>query len=265
LKRAVERQEFFLHYQPLIEIETGRLSGFEALLRWQHPELGLVPPLNFIPSAESTGLIVPIGEWVLQTACRQSCAWTQEGFTPVPMAVNISVRQLHQRGLGETVMRILKETGLAPGFLILEITESAAMHNIEDAIEILGELHGQGVQIVIDDFGSGYSSLSWLRRLPIQALKIDRAFIQHIVDDPADAAIVRAIIAMAHSLNIRVVAEGVETREQLQFLHSLKWTFEGILKCDQAQGFLFSKPLPAEEIHTLLVRQQREDGLIPIG
>jgi diguanylate cyclase (GGDEF)-like protein len=247
LRMATTKKEFIMHYQPIVDLDSGTVAGAEALVRWQHSEKGIIPPLTFIPIAESTGLIVPIGEWVLATACRQNKQWQEAGFSPISIAVNFSVRQLQQKDFVETVLRILEESSLAPQFLVVEITETTAMKNVEHSMKVLNELHEKGVRIYIDDFGTGYSSLNWLKRLPVDALKIDRFFIQHIVDDPNDAAIVKAIIAMAHSMNIRVVAEGIETKAQISCLKSLKGTLDSGLYCDQVQGYLFSRPVPPDE------------------
>ncbi len=238
LRHALERKEFVLYYQPKMNLSTGKTSGMEALLRWNHPEMGLVPPDKFIPIAEETGLIVPIGEWVVRTACAQNRAWQDAGLPPLRVAVNLSARQCRQKDLVETISLILKETGMEPHFLELELTEGVLIENTHTTNSILAELRDLGVQISIDDFGTGYSSLSYLRRLPINTLKIDISFIRDITADPDDGAIATAIIALAHSLRLKVVAEGVETEAQLTFLRD-----QG---CDDIQGFLFSRPLSAE-------------------
>jgi len=244
LRRALERDEFLLHYQPKIDLATGSIGGMEALIRWRHPVKGLVPPLQFIPLAEETGLIVPIGQWVLRTACAQTKAWQAGGLSPLRIAVNLSARQFSQDSLLEDVARVLAETGLEAPLLELEITESMVMRNPAHAVALLDSLKAMGVHLSIDDFGTGYSSLSYLKRFPIDNLKIDRSFIQDLPADGEDAAITRAIIAMAHSLRLTVVAEGVETEKQRTFLHQ-----HG---CNEMQGFLFSKPLSAEDFVTLL-------------
>jgi EAL domain-containing protein (putative c-di-GMP-specific phosphodiesterase class I) len=220
----------------------------EALLRWHHPELGLVQPIEFIPLAEDTGMIVPIGEWVLRTACAQSKSWQGAGFAPLSLAVNLSARQFQQRNLSEMVVRILQETGLNAHDLKLELTESSIMKNAESAVRTLGELKAMGVKIAIDDFGTGYSSLGYLKRLPIDTLKIDRSFVRDVTADPDDAALVMAIITLAHNLRLKVVAEGVESEEQLSFLH--------LLRCDEWQGYLCSKPVPVEAFEELLLQEQ---------
>jgi EAL domain-containing protein (putative c-di-GMP-specific phosphodiesterase class I) len=244
LRHALERKELLLHYQPRVDLESGRIIGVEALLRWQYPDLGLVSPSQFVPLAEETGLIIPIGEWVLRTACAQNRLWQSMGFPPMRVAVNLSVRQFEQRNLVETIGRVIKETGLDPNYLELELTEGLIMKNPEITVATLRSLHEMGIQISIDDFGTGYSSLSYLRRFPIHALKIDQSFVRDIITDPDGTVIVTAIILLAHSLKLKVIAEGVETRDQLDFVRSLK--------CHEMQGYLFSKPVPGEEITRLL-------------
>jgi EAL domain-containing protein (putative c-di-GMP-specific phosphodiesterase class I) len=218
--------------------------GMEALVRWQHPELGLVSPSEFIPLAEDTGLIMPIGEWVLHEACAQTKVWQDCGFNKLHVAVNLSPRQFQQPDLVLMIKRLLKETNLDATCLELEVTESSVMKNAESAINTLRELRAMGIRISIDDFGSGYSSLSYLRHLPIDVLKIDQSFVRDMTSDPKDAAIVMAIIQLAHSLQLQVKAEGVETEEQLRFLR--------LLRCDEMQGFLFCKALPVEAFEQLL-------------
>jgi len=244
LRRALERDEFILHYQPKIELHTGRLSGFEALLRWCPDGANPISPAKFIPILEDTGLIVPVGEWVLRTACQQNKLWQEAHLFPVRVAVNLSARQFRDRNLVEVVTRVLADTGLEAHWLELEITESMMMENTEHTMQILQELHAMGVHLSIDDFGTGYSSLAYLKRMPIHTLKIDRSFVQDIIRDKSDAAVVQTIIAMAHNLDLRVVAEGTETAEQVDFLRNQR--------CDETQGFYFSKPLPAAEIRTML-------------
>ncbi len=244
LRRAVERHEFVLHYQAKIEMQSGRITGMEALVRWQPPDKPLVPPAQFIPLAEETGLIVPIGEWVLKTACARNKSWQDRGLPPLRVAVNLSPRQFAHEQLLQDVARILAETGLDPTTLEFEITESMVMHNPQHAVKLLNELKAMGIHLSIDDFGTGYSSLSYLKRFPIDSVKIDRSFIRDIPDDPDDAAITQAIIAMAHGLRLTVIAEGVETNGQVRFLRD-----HG---CDEIQGYYFSKPLPeAEFLHLL--------------
>lgn len=243
LHRALERQEFVLYYQPRLDLATGRTAGFEALLRWQQPGKGLVPPADFIPLAEETGLIVPIGTWVLETACRQAVAWQAEGFGPLQMAVNVSARQFNP-ALVETVQRVLQETGLDAASLELEITESVAMSDVASTVRVLDALHDIGVRTSLDDFGTGYSSLACLKRLPLHALKIDKSFVNDLETDSDDAAIVRVIVMLAENMKLRTVAEGVETVTQLDFLRRHE--------CHEVQGYLFSRPLPAMDITPLL-------------
>lgn len=240
LRQALEEGQFVLHYQPQHDLATGELVGVEALLRWNHPERGMIPPADFIPLAEETGLIVPIGDWVLRTACAQSRTWRQAGLPPMRMAVNISPRQFRLANLSSRVQEILQETGLEPNALELEITEGMIMNDLEAAIETMQELGKMGVSLVIDDFGTGYSSLGYLKRFPIAGLKIDRSFVRDVISDTNDAQIATSVIALAHSMNLRVVAEGIETAEQLSFLQE-----KG---CDHGQGFFFNLPCSAEEI-----------------
>jgi diguanylate cyclase (GGDEF)-like protein len=243
LRRAIQNEEFLIHYQPRVSVDSLAITGVEALVRWQHPQFGLVSPSEFIPLAEDTGLIVPIGEWVLRQACEQNRRWQDMGFAPIQMAVNISGRQFHDRDLSQTVVRIVNDSGLAPHHLELELTESSIMQNEEFAANVLTRWRNMGINISIDDFGTGVSSLASLKRLPIGALKIDQSFVRDANTDPDDAAIVMAIITLAHNLRLRVVAEGVETEEQLRFLQ--------LLRCDEIQGYFFSKPLPAEKLVSL--------------
>jgi len=244
LKHALARGELALHYQPKLEIRSGRLMGWEALLRWQSPELGAVNPEEFIPVAEQSGLILPIGDWVLREACRQMRAWQDMGLVAGTMAVNLSTRQFRQMDLAEEISIALRDTGLAPGDLELEITESSIMDSLASAADVLAELERLGIRIAVDDFGTGYSSLSYLKSFSIHGLKIDRSFIHDIPGDDNDTAIVRAIITMASSLGLTVVAEGVETEAQLAYLRANH--------CDQVQGYLFSRPLPPDECVTLM-------------
>jgi diguanylate cyclase (GGDEF)-like protein/PAS domain S-box-containing protein len=244
LKKALERDEFVLYYQPQVEAETGTIVGLEALVRWEHPENGLVSPSEFITIAEETGLIIPIGEWVLQTACEQMQAWQQTGFTPLRISVNLSGRQFKQYDIIKSVQNILDATHLDPRYLELELTESVLMNDVEENISTLRKLKESGLQLSVDDFGTGYSSMSYLKRFPLDTLKIDRCFVKDIMTDPNDAAITKAIIALAKSLNLETIAEGVETEDQFTFLRQ-----QG---CDQIQGYLISRPLPAEEIVVLL-------------
>jgi diguanylate cyclase (GGDEF)-like protein/PAS domain S-box-containing protein len=244
LRWALERKEFRVYYQPQASIDTGLITGMEALVRWQHPELGLVSPAEFIPLAEDTGLIEPIGEWVLRAACEQTRKWQECGFNNLHVAVNLSARQFQQPDLARIIERTLKETGLGASSLEMEVTESSVMKNAETAIGMMRELKAMGIRISIDDFGSGYSSLSYLKKLPIDILKIDQSFVRDMTTDPKDAAIAMAIIQLAHSLQLKVIAEGVETEDQLRFLR--------LLRCDEMQGYLFCRPLPVEAFEQLL-------------
>ncbi len=244
LKHALERKELTLHYQPKLEIRSGRLMGWEALLRWHSPGLGDVSPEEFIPVAEQSGLILAIGDWVLREACRQMRAWQDQGLAAGTMAVNLSTRQFRQTDLAEEISAALADTGLAPGDLELELTESSIMDNLDAAASVLAELEQLGIRIAVDDFGTGYSSLSYLKTFSIHCLKIDRSFIRDIPGDDNDTAIVRTIIALARNLGLIVVAEGVETDAQLAYLRANQ--------CDQVQGFLFSRPLPPGECIKLM-------------
>ncbi|QQZ08763.1 bifunctional diguanylate cyclase/phosphodiesterase [Heyndrickxia vini] len=239
LRKGLERGDFNVHYQPQVDVSFGRIIGVEALIRWNHPDLGNIPPSDFIPIAEETGLIVPIGEWVLYEACRQNKEWQQEGYAPLRVAVNISSRQFQHSNLVEVVQRTLTETGLDPQYLELELTESI-IQDSKHAISTMQKLKDMGIHLSIDDFGTGYSSLSYLKLFPIDTLKIDQSFTKNIFSDTKDAALVHTIINMAHSLDLKVIAEGVETGEQLQFLQQTQ--------CNEAQGYFFSRPISAEEL-----------------
>lgn len=238
LRKALDQHEFEVYYQPQVDIRDGRICGMEALLRWHHPEKGLLLPSDFITVAEDTGLIVPIGEWVLKKACSQNVTWQRRGLNPVSISVNISVSQFRQKHLVETIDRVLKETGMNPRHLELEITESTAMHDVEFTIDTLHRLRDMGVRIAIDDFGTGYSSLSYLRRFPVDSLKIDRSFVRDVLIDVEDAAIVATIIVLAQNLKLKTVVEGVESEAQLRFF--------GQQDCFVMQGYFFSKPVPVE-------------------
>jgi len=243
LLHSVKRGELIVHYQPRIDIRTKDIVGAEALVRWKHPEMGLLDAAQFIPLAEETGFVASIDEWVFRNVCEQVKLWQDAGL-PASVTVNLSARQLQSPQLVAKVSRMFNETGASPESLHLEITESVAMHNIERTAERLKELSEMGVQIYIDDFGTGYSSLNYLKRLPIECLKIDKSFIRDIEDDSDDRTIISAVTAMAHKMRLKVIAEGVETQEQFSFLR-----FAG---CDEVQGFLFSRPLPAENFEELI-------------
>jgi len=251
LRRAVENEEFVIHYQPQIEMESRKIVGAEALVRWQHPKFGLLAPAEFIPMAEDTGLILLLGACVLRTACVEARSWQQAGCADLRIAVNVSARQFQDKNLPDTVVQILKETGLDSASLELELTESSIMQNPESAVKTMTELREMGVKISIDDFGTGYSSLGYLKRLPIDILKLDRSFVNGATTDPDDAALVMAIISLAHNLKLRVIAEGVETEEHVRFLR--------LLKCDGAQGYLFGKPMPADLFRALIGAGDRSD------
>jgi diguanylate cyclase (GGDEF)-like protein len=246
LRRALERQEMVLHYQPIVRADTGAITGAEALVRWQHPALGLLFPSEFIGIAEENGLIVPLGEWVLRTACAQNRAWQDAGFAPIRVAVNLSSRQIRQGTLATTVRAALEAAGLEPRWLGLEITESVLMERQHEAVAALHRLRALGLQLSIDDFGTGYSSLSYLKHFPVDSLKIDRSFVRDLISVPDDAAITSAVIAMAHALELKVVAEGVETHEHLAFLRG-----QG---CDEVQGHLVGRAVPAERFAEFLAR-----------
>jgi diguanylate cyclase (GGDEF)-like protein/PAS domain S-box-containing protein len=248
LRNALERNEFVLHYQPQVDLKTGQIVGMEALIRWKHPELGMVPPVRFISVAEDTGLIVPIGAWVMRTACAQNKAWQDAGLGHLRVAVNLSARQFSATELLPGIEQVLLDTGLDPSCLELELTESLFMSDVTPAVDLLHRMKSLGVKLSIDDFGTGYSSFSYLSRFPIDVLKIDRSFVNDITIDANDAAIVASIIALAHNLRLSVIAEGVETAEQLDYLRH-----QG---CDEMQGYYFSRPLPAQEFEQLL-RQHR--------
>jgi len=252
LRRALDQDEFKLYYQPKLSLQDGRLIGAEALIRWESPEQGMVSPDRFIPFAEEAGLIVPIGEWVLRTACRQNKVWQQAGLPPIPVAVNLSPRQLNQ-SLPDFVAGVLAQSGLAASCLELEITENVVMKDAEKSVATLHALKRLGLQISVDDFGTGYSSLSYLRRFPVDALKIDKSFVRDIARDADSAAIVKAIISLGHILNLRVIAEGVEDEEQYAFLKENA--------CDEVQGYYFGKPMEAE-VFTAWMRRQPQAGQI---
>lgn len=254
LRRALEREEFVLHYQPKLDLRSGEITGAEALIRWCDPARGMIAPADFVPLAEDTGLIVGIGQWALRSACRQLRAWHEAGLPAIGVAVNLSARQLRQETLVATIEAVLSQTGLEAKYLELELTESMVMENFDAALTAIGRLRALGVRVSLDDFGTGYSSLGYLKRFPVASLKIDRSFVRDITTDADDAAIARAVIAMAHSLQLRVVAEGVETHGQLRYLmrHG----------CDEIQGYLLSRPLPAADFARFL-RTAVPAGLVP--
>ncbi|MBF0311286.1 MAG: EAL domain-containing protein [Magnetococcales bacterium] len=245
LREAIHGGQLRLYYQPQVELETGRVIGAEALVRWLHPERGLISPGDFIPVAEETGLIVPMGDWVLRTACEQLASWKALGIPPIRIGVNLSAIQFKRQDLAKKVEDLVRETGIDPQLLDLEITESAIMDDVERAIDILNRISALGIKLSIDDFGTGYSSLSQLRLFPFKTLKIDRSFVLNIGKNPGDAAIVSAIVAMAHSLDQTVIVEGLETKEQLSIMKALR--------CNEMQGFLFSAPVPAEQLTRMLI------------
>jgi diguanylate cyclase (GGDEF)-like protein len=244
LRNAVARSELVLHYQPQVDLRTGRVFALEALVRWRHPKLGIVPPVKFIPMAEATGLIVPIGDWVVREACRQNKAWQDAGLPPIVVGVNVSARQFREKNLVARVASVLKESGLEAKYLELEVTESLIMQDVELAVATMKELQGLGVHLSIDDFGTGYSSLCALKSFPVSRLKIDKSFIDGLLANENDKAVADAVISLGQKLDLRVIAEGVETEAQAAFLRTIN--------CDEMQGYLFSKPLPAEGIEEML-------------
>jgi EAL domain-containing protein (putative c-di-GMP-specific phosphodiesterase class I) len=256
LRKALDENQLQVFYQPKLCLATGRLNAAEALVRWLHPTMGMVPPGDFIGLAEETGLIGPIGEFVLRQACWQACEWQRQGLEPIRVSVNLSVHQLRQGKLVSLVRQVLEETGLAPHCLELELTESQLLDGVEHIIATFHQLHELGVKLAIDDFGTGYSSLSYLKRFPVDYVKIDQAFIRGLGEGTEDAAITRAIIAMAHSLELKVVAEGVENEAQLNFLKAHE--------CDEVQGYLISRPVDAEAA-TRLFREHAQQAWSPPG
>lgn len=252
LRHAIKRGEFIHHYQPQVDLKTQKIIGTEALLRWQRPGFGLVMPADFIPLAQEIGLIVQLGEWSMYTACMQQKRWQEAGIAPSRIAVNVSARQFNTQDVTKTVGRILKETGLAPGYLELELSENILFHNEEGVIESLVKLKEMGVQVSIDDFGTGYSSLSYIKQFPIKKLKIVRSFVNSISINPIDSAIAKLIIDLSHTLDLRVLAEGVETKEQLELLRKLD--------CDEVQGFYFYKPMEVREVTKLLMAEASGRG-----
>jgi EAL domain-containing protein (putative c-di-GMP-specific phosphodiesterase class I) len=245
LRHALEHREFELHYQPKVNVKTGAIVGAEALIRWTHPTQGPLSPARFIPVAEDSGLILPIGAWVLREACLQAQSWKVEGLDAGTMAVNVSMIQFRDKSFLEDLFSVLRTTGLDPHTLELEVTESVLMRNAEVAASTLRAVRERGIRVAVDDFGTGYSSLSYLRRFPLDALKIDQSFLHKIYVAPDDSIIVSAIIGMGRAIGLRVIAEGVETADELAFLRANE--------CDEAQGYYFSKPVPADEFAKLLV------------
>ena len=244
LRHAMEQHEFEMYYQPIVSLSDEKITGFEALLRWKHGVQGMIPPNEFIPIAEETGIIIPIGEWILHEVCNQISSWLEDGLDNVQVAVNLSARQFQQRDLGFSVLKALKEAGLDSRWLKLELTESALMDNIDGTVNLLKKLDSLGFKISIDDFGTGYSSLAYLKRFPIHTLKIDASFVQGLPGNTEDRAIANAIVAMAHHLNLEVIAEGVETEPQLDFLRELG--------CERIQGYFYGRPMPASQVPEFL-------------
>lgn len=257
LRKAIDNRELALHYQPQVEISSGKTTGMEALVRWHHPKHGVIPPNKFIPMAEETGLIIPLGKWVINTACRQTMQWQQAGFPPCKVAVNISPRQFRQSNRVKTVEQALAESGLAANWLELEITENVLIEDATQTIAIMEALNALGVSLAIDDFGTGYSSLSYLHRFPLSKLKIDQSFVQSIGGPAGNHAIVEAIIALARALDLEVIAEGIENQAQIAFLMERG--------CVYGQGFYFSRPLPVYACEQFLLRQQPPQSTISVN
>ncbi|QOY38603.2 EAL domain-containing protein [Anaerobacillus isosaccharinicus] len=249
LRKAIDNHQLSISYQPQLDLKTNRILGFEALLRWNHPDFGMIPPSDFIPIAEETGLILPIGDWVLKNACLQIKQWERAGFYSLHVAVNLSAQQFLQKNIVEKIEAVIKETKIDPSLLELEITESMVIHDIDSAVSVLQQLKDLGVQISIDDFGTGYSSLNYLKKLPVNTLKIDRSFIFDIDINPSSKALTTAITTLAHDLNLNVVAEGVETYKQLSYVKKSS--------CDAVQGFYFSKPLPSANVIDFLNKTKK--------
>ncbi|MEH2060942.1 MAG: EAL domain-containing protein [Nostoc sp.] len=256
LHGALRRNEMLVYYQPLIDLNSGEVTAMEALVRWQHPTLGFISPGKFIPIAEANGLIIPIGEWVLRTACAQNRAWQLAGFTPIRISVNLSARQFEQSNLVDLISQILEETGLQASYLELEVTESFLMGDIERSVKTLKQLRELGIWLALDDFGTGYSSLNYLKRFPVNILKIDQSFVQDVMSNPDSAAVTNAIIALAKSLRLSITAEGVETKEQLDYLQ--------IQGCDEGQGYYFSRPVPADTITPMLQKSSQQIEIIAV-
>jgi predicted signal transduction protein with EAL and GGDEF domain len=256
LRMALERNEFVLFYQPQVELSTGRVVGNEALIRWQHPQRGLLSPIHFIEITEETGLIVPIGKWVLQEACRQHMAWIENSLEAMPISVNISAMQFYQTGFCEMVKSIITESGMQPAYLELELTESLFMHDVEVVLKTLSTLHDLGVKLAIDDFGTGYSNLSYLKMFPIDRLKIDQSFIRHLEREPVNVDIVRAIAALGKSMSLELVAEGVETDDELALVKSSG--------CEFVQGYRYSKPLPADQLESWINQRNLNISMVEL-
>jgi len=254
LRLALEKRELFVEYQPQVDLATGMIVGAEALLRWRNRELGLVPPNTFIPIAENSGMIIPIGEWVLRTACNQAQQWQDDGLAPFPVAVNVSAIQFRQKRFVQVIKNVLNETRLAPQCLELELTEGVLLSTADGTLSVLKELKDMGLKLSIDDFGTGYSSLVYLKDFPVNKLKIDRRFVKGLTVDKDDAAITITIIKIAKTFNLNVIAEGVETEQQLLFLRTHN--------CDQVQGYYFSKPLPAGDFGEILNRDRRDTSRV---
>ncbi len=252
LRKAINNNEFLLYYQPKLNLADGVITGVEALIRWDNPELGMVSPASFIPLAEETGLIMQIGEWALREACRANKSWQDQGYNPISVAVNISPKQFRHQDITQLIASVLEETGLEPRYLEMEITETAVMDNVETAASKLNDIQKMGVDISVDDFGTGYTSISYLKQFPIAVLKIDQSFIRGIPHNQNDIAITSAVIALAHSLSMKVVAEGVETAEQLQFLADNN--------CDVVQGYYLSRPLPEAKIILQLTKAENKEN-----
>jgi EAL domain-containing protein (putative c-di-GMP-specific phosphodiesterase class I) len=249
LRMALVRNEFELFYQPQVELSTGKVVGSEALIRWRHPQRGLLSPLHFIDISEETGLIVPIGKWVIQEACRQHISWVANGLEPMPVSINISAMQFYQTGFCEMVCSILADSGMNPAYLELELTESLFMHDVDIVRITLKTLHDLGIKLAIDDFGTGYSNLSYLKKFPIDRLKIDQSFIRHIEREPVNLDIVLAITALGKSMSLELVAEGVETDKELALVQSSG--------CEFVQGYRFSKPLPADQLESWVMARNQ--------
>jgi EAL domain-containing protein (putative c-di-GMP-specific phosphodiesterase class I) len=247
LRRALDNEELIAYYQPQVDLDSGKIVGLEVLLRWKHVTLGSVSPSKFIPLAEETGLIIAIGNWVLRHTCLQAIAWQNMGLAPIQIGVNLSIKQLQQKNFLASLQQIIEETNFDPHYLELEITEGIMMDNMQEMIQMLNQFRKMGIQLSVDDFGTGFCNLSYLKNLPLDTLKIDRSFIEYILHKDHDRAIVASLIGLSHSLNLKVIAEGVETQEQVDLLKSLG--------CDRIQGYFFHRALPAEEIEALLRAQ----------